>query len=295
MIDELMIGAWNVRGFGNPHRAQIARNWVRRSYPKLQILCPQELQANEVVVKLHLQNLFPNSTIQMDCTQEGRVGSSIVVQSGIQVTAQGKKGDGTFSWVEITTLKGVLKIGSIYASAQRAKRISYWKWIPNFVKEDNWMLLGDYNMVEFPDDAIGPTTVIHGAEGRSWHQLVDQSDLLDLYLCASQRKGPLYMRQAKSGSRQDSSRLDCCYGSNRGEWFQVVRQIDHDGRETLSDHAPIVIQFEFSPPDSGRLKKGTYFKFDGTYLQDPDFKELAARAWGAPDEGCAAHFFAQSG
>jgi hypothetical protein len=50
-------------------------------------------------------------------------------------------------------------------------------------------------MLEFFDDFLGRSSVLHGTEERIWKHIVDDLDLIDLYLCASRRRGPLFTRQ----------------------------------------------------------------------------------------------------
>lgn len=70
----------------------------------------------------------------------------------------------------------------------------------------------------------------------------DKLDLIDHYLTTISRKGFVFTRQARSGLRIDQARLDWGYSSNRGSWHSFVCVLEHDNRETLSDHIPIVIE-----------------------------------------------------
>jgi hypothetical protein len=108
----------------------------------------------------------------------------------------------------IQTSKGPLKIGYIYAPAERGRRCRFWQWLNSLLLEDNWVFAGDFNMLEFHDDSLGRSSVLHGSEERAWKCIVDDLDLLDLYICASERKGPLFTRQAISGMQVDGARLD---------------------------------------------------------------------------------------
>jgi hypothetical protein len=86
------------------------------------------------------------------------------------------------------------------------------------VRSDRWILLGDMNMVELHNDSIGSSALLHGTKSRVWKRLVNHLDLLDLFLCAGICKGPVFTRQAMSGSRLDAARLDSVYTKNR-DWF----------------------------------------------------------------------------
>lgn len=85
-------------------------------------------------------------------------------------------------------------------------------------------------MAELHDDSVGPSAHLHGTEERSWKRFKDNLDLIDLYLIAVHRKGPVYTRQALSGARFDQARLDRAYCSNRGSWFEHVQSVEHDSQ-----------------------------------------------------------------
>lgn len=110
---------------------------------------------------------------------------------------------------------GPISIGSMYAPNERAHRIEMYEWLVNFMHQGNWMLLGDWNMVDLHDDSMGHSAHLHGTKERGWKSLIDLLDLIDLYLTAFRRKYPIFMRQAHSGLCFDQARLDRAYSSNR--------------------------------------------------------------------------------
>lgn len=61
------------------------------------------------------------------------------------------------------------------------------------------------------------------------------------------------------------------YSNNNGSWFEHISRIDHDGRETLSDHVPVVCTFVFKEEIESILRKGSYMKLDHCMLSDPIF------------------------
>lgn len=126
-------------------------------------------------------------------------------------------------------------------------------------------------MMDLPEDTRGKSTYIRGREERIWSKIVDKFDLIDSYLVASQRKGPLFTRQKHYGLRFNQSRLDQIYSSNSGAWFEHISRMEHDGRETLSDHIPVVCTFVFTEAIETGLKRGSYLKLDHRMLSDPEF------------------------
>jgi hypothetical protein len=78
------------------------------------------LQACAATVEFQICTVMPGGETIIDCTPEGRVGSALIVKPGIQVLNKGMRGDGTFTWVEIPTITGPLKVGSVYAPVEQA-------------------------------------------------------------------------------------------------------------------------------------------------------------------------------
>jgi hypothetical protein len=76
--------------------------------------------------------------------------------------------------------------------------------------------------------------------------------------------------------------LDCIYSNNRGSWFDYVDHLDHDARQTLSDHWPVVIFIVLEQVVPSDLQKSMYFKYDSTYLKNPELLHQVQKPWGNP-------------
>lgn len=70
-----------------------------------------------------------------------------------------------------------------------------WDWLNSFSPNTQFLLYGDFNMIDQPKDSIGSKNFIHGIEVRAWKDLVDQHNLIDLYISATRLLGPPYTRQ----------------------------------------------------------------------------------------------------
>lgn len=145
--------------------------------------------------------------------------------------------------------------------------------------DGNWVFAGDWNMTEFFDDSVGPSPKLHGSEEQSWKRMIDSLDHIDHYLSAAVKKGSIFTRELACGNCFDQSRLDCIYSSNRGSWHAYVKLLEHDNRQVLSDHIPVMTCIELiEPPAQGR-RKCLYLKMDHSYLEDPAFKEQIWVTW----------------
>jgi hypothetical protein len=105
--------------------------WICRLYPNTEVICLQGLQANLKVVEMDIRTLFPDGSVEVDVTQEGRTRSVVIVSHNLKVLDQGHNGDGTFSWDNIQTSIDLLSIGSVYAPAEKGGRMRFWRWLHN--------------------------------------------------------------------------------------------------------------------------------------------------------------------
>lgn len=235
--------------------------------------------AQEDKVQFQLLTLFQDCTFEVDYSAEGRAGAAVVIMPHLKVLDKGSKGDGTFAWCTIETSVGPVSVGSVYAPNKRASDIALWEWLSNFTHTRSWLLMGDWNMVELHDDEVGPTAPLHGTEERKWKDLVDHLDLIDVYLTAVRRKGLVFTCQAICCARFDQSRLDRILSRNRGSWYGHIHCLEHDSRQTLSDHIPITATIILKEElDLGR-RKGTYAKMDHTFLECEDFQASIQIEW----------------
>lgn len=117
------------------------------------------------------------------------------------------------------------------------------------------------------EDSSSPSNFIHGSEACAWKGVVDQYDLVDLYLCAAKRKGPVFTWQMVLPSRIDQSWLDQFYENNSGSWFHHVSNLWHDDRQTLSEHIPIITSIQLVQVRSeDSIRKGMYLKMDASII-----------------------------
>lgn len=270
----LKISQWNVRGLGHSNRVKRLQNWIKNHKLEGEILCLQELKINAERATFQLNLVAPGCTFILDAGEEGVVGSALVIPKRFNVTHTGTKGDGSFAWATINTQVGILSIGSVYAANVRRRRKELWEWMTSTLTGENWILSGDWNMAEQQDDSAGPSALIHGSEARAWKRLVDQWDLHDNYHCAGHRAGPHFTRQARRDNRFDQARLDRCYSSRGNSWCSFIKEIVHDGSQTLSDHLPVICTVTLKEDAALAKRRSTYFKMD---VHDLEMEGVAQR------------------
>ncbi|KAL3691871.1 hypothetical protein R1sor_005522 [Riccia sorocarpa] len=191
--------------------------------------------------------------------QEGAVqsagqkgGAAVVVSDEHIVTESGVRGDGSAAWVKIETTIGVVGVVSIYASTKLANRIPLWGWLAELIESGRWIILGDYNSVELPEDSHGIANLLNGGELRRWKELVRGGEMVDAYFIAAARKGPRYTRQRVRVDRLEFSRLDRVYFLEGADWFDLALELQHDGKCGLSDHFPVIVKIQLQAVDMER-------------------------------------------
>ncbi|CAM6129539.1 unnamed protein product [Calypogeia fissa] len=243
----------------------------------------RECKIKREKLEFQLNGILPQGQISVDYGEDGRAEAALLAPFGTNVIASGAKGDGSFAWMTISTNQGPLSIGSVYAptgNGGRAHRKELWEWMRIHLPQANWIFCGDFNMVEHPDDSVGPYALLHGNESRKWARFLDQGDLVDSYFCAGQRKGPRFTRQALRGERFDQARLDRVYCNNRASWCSHISLIEHDDRQSLSDHIPVVVTIVLKDDSNDTRKHFNYFKMDVALLHDPEVMK-AKEVWGS--------------
>ncbi|KAL3685957.1 hypothetical protein R1sor_003979 [Riccia sorocarpa] len=264
---------------GKSHRLRVARAWVKKKRPEVTILAFQELKALEDNLHFNLSRFWEGGRVVVDYSQTGRGGAALLIHPSMKILDSGIKGDGTAAWARIETQAGPVNVMSVYASNKERERREMWAWLNSKLDDSNWVLAGDLNSVELPDDSDGPTAVMHGGELRIWKMLTSNFELIDAYLCVAFTEGSRFTRQCFSGERLDQTRLDRVYMSNGGNWFNHVGKVSHDASQALSDHWPMIIKIVLREGNSEAIRRSTYFKMDSEALRCKDTFQQVKVAW----------------
>ncbi|KAL3683215.1 hypothetical protein R1sor_001237 [Riccia sorocarpa] len=139
--------------------------------------------------------------------------------------------------------------------------------------------IGDFNMVEYQEDSIGPSPLLKRDEKHCWDICAGRTDLIEARLCASNTLGPHFTRQAWHGNRSDQSCLDRFYLSQRGEWLYHIRTVNHQGARTLSDHIPISLEIVLKAVEASLRQRRSYFKMEYRTLMRAEVLARAKEKW----------------
>ncbi|KAL3679911.1 hypothetical protein R1sor_022867 [Riccia sorocarpa] len=283
---DFKVASWNLNGAADPDRVRMIRQWLRRR-TDLGIIAFQELKAKESQAEWNMRSIFPNGKVVIDYAVNEKGGAALVVAESHKVIDSGVRGDGTVAWAKIDTPnKGMVGVVSIYAPTKSPRRIPLWIWLKDLLEEGNWILLGDFNCVELPEDTQGTSNLLNGGELRRWKDLTRASELIDCFFTVVTKKGPRYTRQRIRLDRVEFARLDRIYITGGADWVEQVIKLNHDGSSGLSDHYPIVGEFQLNPaPAHERTAWRTYFKFRAEEMRAETVRTQIELAWKNHSQG----------
>ncbi|KAL3677967.1 hypothetical protein R1sor_020923 [Riccia sorocarpa] len=132
------------------------------------------------------------------------------------------------------------------------------------------------------EDTQGTSNLLNGAELRRWKELSRAAELTDCFFTTVTKRGPRFTRQRVRLDRIEFARLDRIYVSEGADWVESVRELNHDGSSGLSDHYPVVGEFQLAPVqnNSGREWR-TYFKFRAEEMRSEIVRTQVEHAWKA--------------
>ncbi|KAL3680463.1 hypothetical protein R1sor_023419 [Riccia sorocarpa] len=227
----------------------------------------------------NLRSIMPNATSIVDYKENGDGDAVLLCHNYLRIVERGVSGRGFAAWAKVNTNIGIVGVLCLHAPNESRNRKEVWAWMRTLISTGQWIILGDFNMVESQIDSIGPSPVIRGEEKNTWDLLTGSADLVDARVCATTAKGPLFTRQAWYGNRFDQSRLDRFYMSGGGEWLYHIRSVEHQGARTLSDHVHIVLEVVTKELVAGSRPRRSYFKMDFKAFKKEGVLDRAKEAW----------------
>ncbi|KAL3685721.1 hypothetical protein R1sor_003743 [Riccia sorocarpa] len=209
-------------------------------------------------------------------------GAALIIHETLKVITKGVKESGNMAWAVVETQGRQLIVASVYGPHRPEEEIQFFNWLRDKADGGDWILLGDWNMVLSPTDSLGPTPMLKGSPLQAWTEVELKWSFEDALEVALQTQGPKFTRQAVRGSRLDQSRLDRVYINKNAAWLKEVTSLNHDGKEALSDHTPVMLVVNLTSSNSsrkGRRKKDTYTKMDVDSMQNPTRRKIIQEAW----------------
>ncbi len=194
---------------------------------------------------------------------------------------------------------------NVYAPNHASARARLWEEIYLALPEDveNWIVGGDFNMLEDPQDRRGGSmTTIQGLELANWERLVRKLRIYDMWHLSNFHKGVDSLRFSRSDRRTRSTQEEAAIGSQNLGGTLVPSELSQGGPNesridrfylsdvlatkegmitilpgtTLSDHAPIIL----SITPGQQWKKGrSQLRIPDRILEDGRYKEEVEKLW----------------
>ncbi|KAL3680062.1 hypothetical protein R1sor_023018 [Riccia sorocarpa] len=250
----------------------------KRKAEKPLILALHETKLTNNRFKLAAANIAPKYTMIAAQGKRGG-GTAILLHPSITLKDSGRMADGNLTWARIEFQGHSIHIAAVYGPHSPGARAQFWKRLNQFLPYRQWILMGDWNSVERPDQTSGTRNVMSGDEETNFRSLKLKFSLSDAFDLAEQRKGPHYTRHIQYNSEFRWSTLDRIYLPSDAVWFEAVEGIDHQAEYTLSDHMPVTIDLALG----GRLPRGlkfqTYFKFDAHLMAQLETQTRLKELW----------------
>ncbi|KAL3676908.1 hypothetical protein R1sor_026856 [Riccia sorocarpa] len=103
------------------------------------------------------------SPIVVDYNKENGDGDAVLLcHRSITVLDKGVSGKGFAVWLRMQTGVGPVAVVSLHAPNESSARKEVGEWLKQLTREGQWIIMGDFNMVERQKDSIGPSPVIRG-------------------------------------------------------------------------------------------------------------------------------------
>ncbi|KAL3676174.1 hypothetical protein R1sor_026122 [Riccia sorocarpa] len=266
-----------LEGAARPSKARAVKQSILKHAKNCDILAIQEVKVSSWKINRWLASVGGKRKVVYDKPIGTRGGTALLIQEGIEVLESGTTGNGRCAWARVRSGEEVIGVASIHAPNKRRLRVEFWERLQTVIRNDQWILLGDYNQVELPEDSRGKTVQIKGREERQWRQMSLEKGLVDGMFVAASTEGQRLTRIARRRSRLDCSRLDRVYITRGAEWIDHVRSVTHHHTSSLLDHVPITVVVQIHPEE--HRKAETYFKMSVFDLKNPVTLEKVKEAW----------------
>ncbi|KAL3686790.1 hypothetical protein R1sor_013099 [Riccia sorocarpa] len=193
MRDEDMISNMadsNSKRKAKPNKAKAIRSWIQKQKGDFQAIALQEVKVDSWGARRWLKGVLKDGTLIYDKPVGSKGGTALLLSKGMQVLASGTGGRGRLAWAKVRWGSKVFGLMSIYAPNKRNLRINFWDMMKGMLGEDPWVIIGDFNNVEIPEDTRGKSALVTGSEARQWRSLSVDKGLVDSFFVQHNKHDP---------------------------------------------------------------------------------------------------------
>ncbi|KAL2623747.1 hypothetical protein R1flu_007992 [Riccia fluitans] len=235
-------------------------------------------------MKIAAANIAPSYTLvatQGNCSG----GTALLLHPTISVLDLGRLTNRNLIWARIEYQGHSLHVAVVYGPHTPGHRAQFWKHLNLLLPYRKWILVGDSNSVERPNQTSGHRNQMIGEEENNFHSLKLKYTLSDAYDLAEERFGPSYTRHIAYGNEFHWVTLDRIYLLSDAPWLEAMESLNHQAEYTLSDHMPVSIALAIGSRLPKGVKLRTYFKYDAYLMAQPEINLRLHELWEQETEG----------
>jgi exonuclease III len=161
-MEQIQIASWSIRGLFDPHRRYLIRNWLSSLEKPIDILLLQETKTHTFKTETTLRFLLPNYNSVISYPHNSKGGTLIAIHPSITIINSGTTLASRIAWAELNSKQGKLIIAKIYAPNISVDRKTLWKSLQDTLPKGNWIIAGDFNMMEEIKDSTINSPLIQG-------------------------------------------------------------------------------------------------------------------------------------
>ncbi|KAL3682519.1 hypothetical protein R1sor_000541 [Riccia sorocarpa] len=277
-LHDLRVSSWNIGGMKAPPRKYWLRSFIRHVKPH--IIAVQEWHISQSSANFTRKVAAPEYKGFFALPDSKLGGVVLFVHKACTVVESYIDPLKRFVWVLVTLEGQTFGVIGLYSPTTVTERRRLWSDLAQALTHRQWILVGDLNMTEFPEDSSGQSQLIGGDEATQFSRLKAMFSFSDARKLAEELWGPKYTRFQHTVYGDKWSVLDRFYISALAAWMHRVRSLLHHADYAYSDHFPVTLNFQliedWSDVPSGHQN---YFKVDPYLLADTDIKVQLEEMW----------------
>ncbi|CAM6082401.1 unnamed protein product [Calypogeia fissa] len=274
------LASWNVRGLCSPNRKWMVRNWIQQVKTPLHAVALQEIKADAFRLDVALRTILPDYHHLSSAPDLGKGGTALLIHPDFTLRNSGSLSHGRAVWAQLEKDGEVFGILSVYGPNSPRLRALMWHELKQALPRDNWLICGDFNMTERPEDTTGGHNLLRGRELEAWRLFVLKHDLKDALSEMGTVTGSHFTWRRRRGTHLEQSKIDRIYLGEKGWWLGSLTELVHDSGQALSDHDPVILRAVLNqPPSPSPARYYTYFKACSSVLKSPENMLCLQKAW----------------
>ncbi|CAM6124990.1 unnamed protein product [Calypogeia fissa] len=174
----LNLASWNVRGLCSPNRKWMVHNWIRQMKIPLHVVALQEIKADAFKLDVTLRTILPDYHHLSSSLDQGKGATALLIHPDFTMRKSDSLSLGRAILPLLEKDGEAFGILNIYGPDSSRLRALMWHELKLALSQDNWLICGDFNMTERPEDTTGGHNLLRGRE-QAWRLFALNHDLKD--------------------------------------------------------------------------------------------------------------------